>query len=147
MAIDTEDKRRSVFAHYGIKIFPVPDGAIAGVDRQHAWGFYRGIAAAAGISFVSHAIKFLYDAANFGPRVGHYFEAHIRAPSGTAHARLYDDTAAAVVSGSDVSTTSVSIVRLRSGAVTLTDGNEYVAQFGKLSADSADKQAAYVHSY
>ena len=38
MAIDNENKRRSV-----IKIFPIPDGAIAGVDRQHIAGFYRGI--------------------------------------------------------------------------------------------------------
>ena len=40
MAIDTEDKRRSV-----VGILPVTDGAIFGVDKQHVAGFYRGIIA------------------------------------------------------------------------------------------------------
>lgn len=42
MAIDTEDKRRSVA---GIPMNP--DGTINAQDRQHIAGFYRGIAAAA----------------------------------------------------------------------------------------------------
>jgi len=37
-AIDTEDKRRSV-----VRIYPIPDGSITGVDKQHVAGFYRGI--------------------------------------------------------------------------------------------------------
>ena len=41
MAIDTEDKRRSV-----IGILPIADGTISGVDKQHVAGFYRGIPAA-----------------------------------------------------------------------------------------------------
>ena len=40
MAIDTEDRRRSV-----VGILPVTDGAVFGVDKQHVAGFYRGIAA------------------------------------------------------------------------------------------------------
>lgn len=40
MAIDSEDKRRSV-----LRILPIADGTISGVDKQHAAGFYRGIAA------------------------------------------------------------------------------------------------------
>ena len=40
MAIDSEDRRRSV-----VGIFPIADGTISGVDKQHVAGFYRGIAA------------------------------------------------------------------------------------------------------
>lgn len=40
MAIDSENKRRSV-----VQILPIADGTISGVDKQHAAGFYRGIAA------------------------------------------------------------------------------------------------------
>ena len=36
MAIDSEDKRRSA-----IRILPIPDGSIAGLDKQHAIGHYR----------------------------------------------------------------------------------------------------------
>lgn len=44
MAIDTEDKRRSVFSFLGVKIAPVADGTIDQPDRQHLF-VYRGIAA------------------------------------------------------------------------------------------------------
>ena len=101
----------------------------------------------AALAYVSHTKKFLFTAANYGAGVSHYFEAQIRATSGTALVRLYDETSAGAVSGSTLSTTSATIVRLRSGALTLTDGNEYVAQFGKAPADSADKLAADVLSY
>ena len=40
MAIDTEDRRRSV-----VGILPITDGAVFGVDKQHVAGFYRGIVA------------------------------------------------------------------------------------------------------
>ena len=40
MAIDSEDKRRSV-----IGILPIADNLISGVDKQHIAGLYRGIAA------------------------------------------------------------------------------------------------------
>ena len=40
MAIDSEDKRRSV-----VRIMPIADGTISGVDKQHVAGLYRGIAA------------------------------------------------------------------------------------------------------
>lgn len=42
MAIDTEDRRRSV-----VGILPVADGTVFGVDKRHVAGFYRGIAAVA----------------------------------------------------------------------------------------------------
>jgi hypothetical protein len=46
VAIDTEGKRRSVHGYTGIPIFPVADGTIAALDRQHVVGIYAGIAAA-----------------------------------------------------------------------------------------------------
>jgi hypothetical protein len=46
MAIDTEDKRRSVVGVFrALTIPPVPDSSISGVDKQHTAGYYRGIAA------------------------------------------------------------------------------------------------------
>ena len=90
---------------------------------------------------------FLFTAANFDSAFGHYFEAFFRAVSGTANARLYDNTAAAAVAGSELSTMSSSNVRLRSGSLTLVDGNVYVAQFGTSAADSAARKSAQVLSY
>lgn len=45
MAIDTEDKRRSVHAYAGpfAAIPPRPDGGLNELDRKHAAGIYRGI--------------------------------------------------------------------------------------------------------
>ena len=50
MAIDSENKRRSV-SNWFCRIPPAPDGAIAGVDKQHIAGFYSGIPAGAGTPF------------------------------------------------------------------------------------------------
>lgn len=49
MAIDSEDKRRSVLG-FGLPymaVAPNPDGTINAADREHIAGFYRGIAAGA----------------------------------------------------------------------------------------------------
>jgi len=58
-----------------------------------------------------------------------YFEAVVRSNVGSdfAHAALYT-TGGSAVSGSDVSTTNGSYTRLRSGALTLTDGTEYTVR-------------------
>lgn len=46
MAIDTEDKRRSVMGMSPIVTLPVPDGDISSEqDRRHIAGLYRGEAA------------------------------------------------------------------------------------------------------
>lgn len=47
MAIDTHDKRRSVLGTIlpFLAVYPVADGTVSGVDKQHAGGDYRGIAA------------------------------------------------------------------------------------------------------
>ena len=44
MAINTEDRRRSVTGFYGyITIKPVADGTIGAADRAQAAGFYSGL--------------------------------------------------------------------------------------------------------
>lgn len=44
MAIDTEDKRRSVSIHYGmLTVMPVADGAISGSDLAQARWVYAGL--------------------------------------------------------------------------------------------------------
>ncbi|HXH12339.1 MAG TPA: hypothetical protein VNP04_21545 [Alphaproteobacteria bacterium] len=47
MAIDTRDKRASILGLdlEARRVYPNPDGAIAGDDRQHIAGKYRGISA------------------------------------------------------------------------------------------------------
>lgn len=57
------------------------------------------------------------------------FEVYMKAVSGTVHARLFDKTGGNAVPGSEVSTTSTTGVRLRTSALTLTNGSEYYAQF------------------
>lgn len=62
-----------------------------------------------------------------------YFEVTIRTqdPAKTAKARLYNITDGAVVAGSEVTTTSTTVVRLRSSALSLPSGaKEYRAEFG-----------------
>ena len=60
---------------------------------------------------------------------------YYRAAAGTAKARLFDETTSTGVADSTMSTTSSSFVRARTGALTLTDGDEYRAQFGTVSPD------------
>jgi hypothetical protein len=76
-----------------------------------------------------------YVAANYSSLASFYFEVYHRARIGTVHAQLYDITTSAVVSGSQLSTTSTTRVRQRSEALALTDGHEYEAQFGTSGAD------------
>ena len=78
----------------------------------------------------SFGLPFLYTTANWSGTPSIFFEVFMRATSGTARARLYNETDAVAVTNSDVSTASVTYVRIRSAALTLTDGKVYVAQFG-----------------
>jgi len=56
----------------------------------------------------------------------------------TARARLIDDLSA-VVAGSELTTDSTSMVRLRSGVLALTDGREYRVQVGDAGAGAIMK--------
>lgn len=54
-----------------------------------------------------------------------YFEAAFKVSAGTGYATLWDNTAGAAVSGAEVTTTSTSSVRVRSGAISPTSGNTF----------------------
>lgn len=45
MAIDTQNKRRSVQGYTAVVVYPVADGAITKPDREHAAWLYAGIPA------------------------------------------------------------------------------------------------------
>lgn len=87
---------------------------------------------------------FKYVLANFSPVLSRYFEAYYRATTGTGYARLYDVTTSSAVGTSGVSTASTTLVRQRSAAITLTDGDEYRAQFGKAAGDAGEAVDAKV---
>ena len=142
MAIDTRDKRASAGGLHWDFVAPDPDGSFNQGDRQQYGGTYRGILAIS-ISWVEVGIPFLYTSANW---VGEtfYFEAYIRATSGTAQARLFNKSKGVSVAGSNLSETSSSFTRNRSGSIVLADDDEFVAQFGTASGDSGEGKGAKV---
>ncbi|MHA2642846.1 MAG: hypothetical protein V2G41_09385 [bacterium JZ-2024 1] len=74
--------------------------------------------------------RYLYEAGAFNGTVQIFFEADLRSTtSSTTAAIQLTDEAGTVVSGSGLSTTSTSLVRLRSPALTLTDGTQYKAMY------------------
>ena len=145
MAIDTRDKRASAVFVAVRACYPAPDGTIDQADRQHAARVYRGILAGAppGIGLYSsdQGAHRVFTSANWtgGSFV---FEVHMRAAVGTAYARLWDRTAGALVASSELSTTSTTKARVRSGALTLTDGHEYEAQFARSTGGKCGRWAA-----
>jgi hypothetical protein len=84
---------------------------------------------------------FLYTAANWS-NVTFVFEVYMRATVGTVNARAFNETDGTPLAGSDVSTASGSLVRLRSGAVTLIDGKEYRSQFALSAGASGETLSA-----
>ena len=81
-------------------------------------------------TYVTYGAPFLYTAANWGGSLAFYLEVYIKAATGTARARLWNDTDGAVVANSGLNTAATSYTRLRSGALSLTGGKTYVVQFG-----------------
>ena len=55
----------------------------------------------------------------------YYYEAVIQTSAGTGYATLWNHTGGAAVSGGEISTSSTSLVRVRSSAVTLTGSDDY----------------------
>jgi hypothetical protein len=72
--------------------------------------------------------SFYYDSSRFDGTVNVYFEATMMTDAGTGYARLYNNTDGAEVANSEITTTSTSMVRVRSSALTLTSGKEYTMQ-------------------
>ncbi len=97
------------------------------------YGSFAGKVEVVGIVYVTvKVIRLLEDG------LDRVFEVDMLQTTGTAHARLWDKTGAAVVTSSELSTTSGTIVRLRTGTLTLIDGREYQAQFGTTAADAGE---------
>lgn len=86
-------------------------------------------------TWFSYGSRFLYTASNWGT-VTFYLEVYMRALTGKAFARLYNETDSVPIFNSVVATKSSTHVRLRSSAITLTDGKVYRVQFGRISGDS-----------
>jgi hypothetical protein len=89
------------------------------------------------LTWTSVGVPKLFTAANWSP-ADWYFESHMRAAVGTVNSRAFNVTTGVPVAGSQLSTTSATIIRQRSGVVTLTDG-EHVSQFA-LSPGVAGEQ-------
>ncbi|KKM05738.1 hypothetical protein LCGC14_1751080 [marine sediment metagenome] len=81
-------------------------------------------------TYTTYGAPFLYTAANWGSALAFHLEVYIKAATGTARARLWNDTDGAVVTDSGLNTAVTSYTRLRSGALSLTDGKTYAVQFG-----------------
>lgn len=79
--------------------------------------------------WTSKGKPFLYTAANW-ENISFYLEVYIRATSGTAGARFYNDTDSIVVDNSTVQTTKTTFQRLRTDSLVLVDGKVYRVQFG-----------------
>lgn len=67
MAVDTENKRRSV-----AKVLPVPDGTVAAADRGGTVWMYVGIAFQSGISTISIKMVVAYN--NMTKRVTEFYD-------------------------------------------------------------------------
>lgn len=87
-------------------------------------------------------LPFLYTAANWNRAPGFYLEVYLRATGGTVRARLYNTTDGTAVVNSEVTTVSATYVRLRSAALTLTDGKLYTLQLGSNNADGGGCRGA-----
>lgn len=97
----------------------------------------------AGVTWALVGVPFTYTSANYVGRT-FYFETYYRATSGTAYVRLYDNTDAAEVADSEVSTASTTAALERSTAITLTDAHEYQTQIGIVGADTGAIRGARV---
>lgn len=141
MAVDTREKRMSML-NFGdgcsLHLLFEADGTVDADDRLHLLDLYSGIAAAGGIVWTLLEDVKLYTSTHYPSSTTWYYEATMKATSGTACSRAYDKTLGAAVSDSEITTTSGTYTRVRSIAVTLVDGHEYQGQVGTSGADGGD---------
>lgn len=96
-------------------------------------------------TYTSYGAPFLYTQANWGTDgsgVDFFYEVYWRKTVGNVYTRVYDETAAAEVSGSMMATSSADFVRGRTSALTLTDGHIYRAQLGHVNGASGEALGA-----
>jgi len=93
---------------------------------------------ASALTWTSTGKLFLFTASEWATAVVYRLEASFRSTdSNEVGVRLYNETAAAAVAGSEILKTSTSLARHRSGSLTLVDGNEYRMQVGVDSSAGA----------
>jgi hypothetical protein len=140
MAIDTAEKRASILSHGPQALWQqphVPNGALDIGFRLMNVGFYSGNAPLA-VVWMQKGGLWHYDAANWPTGAQIFFQASMFANTGTVHAALYDQTLGARVTASEISTASATLVRVRSAAQTLVDGNDYRVSIGQLDGDDGE---------
>lgn len=104
---------------------------VAGSDSETKAGYV----VVGGPAYSLYGSTFLYTSANWSsPDV--YLEVFMLASNGTIYARLWDVSTGAAVTSSEISTSEPNYTRVRSGALTLSDANEYRIQFGVTDANS-----------
>ncbi len=130
MAIDTQQKRMSAAGcgrPYMRAHFP---GTINQAWRIAAGNAYSGNTLV-GLSWTSTGKFFLFTQSEWATAVVYQLETSFRSTDASeVGVRLYDVTAAATVSGSEITKTSTTMARHRSSALTLVDGHEYRVQVG-----------------
>ena len=133
--INTAEKRRSISGIWLPFIPGVTPNAAQDKEWRHesAWSYSFTFV----FTFTDAGAPFLFTSANWSG-VDFHLEVFMRSTSGTVEAQLHNVTDDTVVTGSNLLTTSISFVRLRSGALTLADGKEYRVQFGANGADAGE---------
>jgi len=99
--------------------------------RGEAAAFYIGTPI---VTYTSVGNIFLYTSANWNTAISFFLEASFRATAGTANVRLFNLTADAAVASSNITSTSSTLGRVRSSALTLVNTNEYQVQVGTSSS-------------
>lgn len=115
--------------YYGSKVIAIQDAlAIEKTEVQYAVINYPPMATT-GSSYIDPTIvgtsHFLWTAANWDGTLALYLDATIKVSAGTGGTARLTNIANTAVSGSDCTTTSTSLVRVRSSAFTLTDATAY----------------------
>lgn len=100
---------------------------------------FGSFAGKAALTWNSYGVPKLYTAANWTGAT-FYFESYMRAAAGTVNSRAYNETDSIAVTGSELATTSATMIRQRSGTLTLTDGKVYRSQFALSAASAGEMQ-------
>ncbi len=100
---------------------------------------------AAALAYTSTGKLFLFTQSEWAAAVVFKLETTFRSTDASeVGVRLFDETAAAAVAGSEVTAISTTLGRKRSGPITLADGHEYRVQVGVASSAGAILGASVV---
>ena len=105
-------------------------GTINAAWRLAAGNVYAGNALATIKTWTSVGKLFLFTAAQWASAIDMRMEATFRATTGEVGVRLFNETDSVAVTNSEMVTSSSTLARARSSAITLVDGKEYRIQVG-----------------